>query len=159
MAKKEIDKNFLIKAGVYAIGGYLIYQAAKSFFKPSDDEQKEANPFDIDCNELFTNPKYNKNLTRNRGAYSADADQIFTAIQGTGLFVSWTEDDSKIMEVLKRAQTNADVAALICAFGLRAPSILSPAEPLNSYITSYLDNAYRLSVNADYRNKNISFQW
>lgn len=159
MAKEKINKNFLIKAGVYAIGGLLIYRAIKGFVKPSEDEQSAANPFDIDCNELFTNPVYSKNLTRNRAAYSADADQIFTAIQGTGLFVSWTEDDTKIMEILKRAQTNADVAALICAFGLRKPSILSPEEPLNSYITSYLDNAYRLSVNADYRNKNISFQW
>jgi hypothetical protein len=98
-------------------------------------------------------------LSRSKEAYYADADEIYTAIQGTGLFVSWTEDDDKIEAILARAQNDQDVSALICAFGNRKPSILSPAEALPSWITSYLDTSNINRVNAYYSTKGISYRW
>ena len=153
MAKSQLDKNFLLKAGVYIVGGLLIWRAYKNIF--GSGALGENAPDAIKCSNIRNSGK----LTRDKNAYYADADSIYTAIQGSGLFVSWFEDDDLIEEILKRCNNDFDVSALICAFGNRKPSTLAPAEPLNAYITEYLDSSNRASVNATYAQKGITFRW
>lgn len=151
--KSEIDKNFLIKAAVYIGAGLLAYRLYRNLFGASANQSTAADA--INCSNIFSSGQ----LSRSRESYFADADAIYTAIQGTGLFVSWYEDDDAIEQILKRANNDADVSALICAFGNRKPSILSPAESLPSWITSYLDDSNKNSVNQYYASKGISYRW
>jgi hypothetical protein len=151
--KSEIDKNFVIKAAVYIGAGLLAYRLYRNIFGASSNQQTAADA--INCGNIWNSGQ----LSRSRESYFADADEIYTAIQGTGLFVSWYEDDAKIEEVLKRANNDADVSALICAFGNRKPSILSPAEALPSWITSYLDTGNKDRVNQYYASKGITYRW
>jgi len=157
--KKKIDKNFLIKAGVYAVGGLLIYRAISKLFGSGDGNAGSGGgttaPESIDCVNIWNN----SNLSYDKFSYYNDADAIFTAIQGTTFIVSWWEDDTAIENILKKANNGFDVQALICAFGLRKPSLLSPAQPLGAYITEYLDESNKEAVNSYYRYKGISHQW
>ena len=158
--KKEIDKNFLIKAGVIAVGGLLVYRAIKNLFGSGTNGNAGSGggttaPESIDCNSIWNNPA----LSYDKYSYYNDADAIFTAIQGTTIIVSWWEDDTAIENILKKANNDLDVQALICAFGLRKPSLLSPAQPLGAYITEYLDESNKQAVNSYYRYKGISHQW
>lgn len=164
--KKQIDKNFLIKAGVYAVGGFLIYRAISKLFGSGDGNAGFGDgnagsgggttaPESIDCVNIWNN----SNLSYDKFTYYNDADAIFTAIQGTTIFVSWWEDDTAIENILKKANNGFDVQALICAFGLRKPSLLSAAQPLGAYITEYLDGTNKEAVNSYYRYKGISHQW
>jgi hypothetical protein len=157
--KKEIDKNFLIKAGVIAVGGLLVYRAVKNLFGSGTGTAGSGGgttaPESIDCVNIWNNP----NLTFEKYSYYNDADAIYTAIQGTTFIVSWWEDDTAIENILKKANNDFDVQALICAFGLRKPSILSASQPLGAYITEYLDSSNKEAVNSYYRYKGISHQW
>jgi hypothetical protein len=159
--KQEIDKNFLIKAGVVTIGGLLIYRAIKNLFGSGTGNGNAGSgggqtaPEAIDCNNIWNNP----NLSYEKYSYYNDADAIFTAIQGTTIFVSWWEDDKAIEDILKKANNEMDVQALICAFGLRKPSLLSPGQPLGAFITEYLDESNKQAVNSYYRYKGILHQW
>jgi len=154
MAKKqELDKNFILKAAVYIGAGLLAYRLYRNIVGPAQTGQTAADA--LNCNNIWNSGQ----LTRSKEAYYADADEIYTAIQGNSFIVSWYEDDEKIEAVLGRAQNDQDVSALICAFGNRKPSILSPAEALPSWITSYLDTANLNRVNAYYATKGISYRW
>jgi hypothetical protein len=154
MAKKqEYDKNFIVKAAVYIGAGLLAYRLYRNIVGPSQTGHSAA--VALNCNNMWKSGQ----LSRSKEAYYADADEIYTAIQGNSFIVSWWEDDEKIEAVLGRAQNDQDVSALICAFGNRKPSILSPAQALPSYISSYLDTANLNRVNAYYATKGISYRW
>jgi hypothetical protein len=154
MAKKqELDTNFILKAAVYIGAGLLAYRLYRNIVGPSQTGQTAADA--LNCNNIWNSGQ----LSRSKEAYYADADEIYTAIQGNSFIVSWWEDDDKIETILSRAQNDADVSALICAFGNRKPSILSPAQALPSYITSYLDTSNLNRVNAYYATKGISYRW
>jgi hypothetical protein len=159
--KKELDKNFLIKAGIYAVGGFFVYRAIKNLFGSGNGNGNAGSgggmtaPESIDCNNIWNNP----NLSFDKYSYYNDADAIFTAIQGTTIIVSWWEDDTAIQNILKKANNDYDIQALICAFGLRKPSLLSPAQPLGAFILEYLDLSDKDAVNSYYRYKGISHQW
>lgn len=141
-----------VKIALYLFGGYLLYRAYKNFAGHSDTGTSvEA----AGCDKLWNSGT----LSRNKTAYYTDADEIYTAIVGSGLFVNWYEDDAKVAAVLMRAGNEADVAALICAFGYRKKSTLSPAEPLSAYITAYLDDDKKIEVNNYYAYKGITYRW
>lgn len=153
MAKQtQNNSSDNIKIALYIFGGYLLYRAYKNFAGHSDTG---TNVEAANCDKLFNSGT----LSRDKAAYYTDADEIYTAIVGSGLFVNWTEDDTKVAAVLMRAGKDADVAGLICAFGYRKMSALSPAENLSSYITTYLDNDKKIEVNNYYQYKGISYRW
>ena len=146
------NKSDNVKIALYIFGGYLLWRVAKNFMGKSDTGTSvEA----LGCNTIWDSGQ----LSRPKSAYYADADEIYTAIQGTGLFVTPWEDDTKIAAILMRAGNQKDVDALICAFGYRKKSALSPAEPLTAYITSYLDSDKVAEVNNYYAYKGISTRW
>lgn len=152
MAQNSSNKSDNVKLALYIFGGYLLWRVAKNFLGKADTGTAvEA----VNCEKLFSSGQ----LSRDRSAYFADADEIYTAIQGTGLFVNWWEDDDKIAAVLMRAGNQQDVEALICAFGYRKKSALSPAEPLTAWITSYLDADKIQEVNNYYAYKGITTRW
>jgi len=159
MSKKNaIDSKFLIRTGLIVGGGIAAYFLLKKLFGNDTGVggDESTSPEAIDCQELWDQYGY---YTRDKNAYFVDADSIQAAIVGSGLIVSPTEDDTLIGEILKRANNGWDVAALICAFGERKPSLLTPAQPLPTWITAYLDNDIREQVNQDYANKGITFRW
>jgi len=88
--KQQVDKNFLIKAGVIAIGGLLIYRAVKNLFGSATGTGTAGTgggttaPEAIDCNNIWNN----QNLSYQKYSYYNDADAIFTAIQGTYFILS-----------------------------------------------------------------------
>jgi len=141
-----------VKIALYIFGGYLLYRAYKNFSGPGDTGTSVESE---DCEKLFNSGS----LSRARTAYYVDADEIYTAIIGSGLFVNFWEDDTKIASVLMRAGKDQDVGALICAFGYRKKSALSPAEPLTAYITAYLDADKVAEVNSYYAYKGITYRW
>jgi len=162
MKNNAIDSKFLIRTGLIIGGGVAAYFLIKKLFKvKGDDGEPLPSPEAIDCSKIWDegNGEADHYLSRDRNAYFVDADAIQAAIVGAGLIVSPTEDDTFIGEVLKRAVNNWDVAALICAFGERKPSLLTPAQPLPVWITAYLDNDIRTQVNEDYNRRGITFQW
>lgn len=151
MAIKE-SKSDNVKIALYIFGGYLLWRVAKNFIGKSETGTSvEA----ASCDKLFNSGS----LSRDKAAYYADADEIYTAIIGSGLIVIPWEDDTKIAAVLMRAGKDQDVAALICAFGYRKKSTLSPAEPLTTYITAFLDNDKVKEVNDYYAYKGITYRW
>jgi len=158
-----MDSKFLIRTGLIIGGGVAAYFLIKKLFvsEAGDGEGALPSPEAIDCSKIWDegNGEADHYLSRDRNAYFVDADAIQAAIVGAGLIVSPTEDDTFIGEVLKRAVNNWDVAALICAFGQRKPSLLTPAQPLPVWITAYLDNDIRIAVNEDYTKRGINFQW
>jgi hypothetical protein len=162
MKNNAIDSKFLLRTGLIIGGGVAAYFLIKKLFKvQGDDGEPLPSPQAIDCNKLWdeNNAEADHYLSRDKNAYFVDADAIQAAIVGAGLIVSPTEDDTLIGEILKRAVNNYDVAALICAFGERKPSLLTPAQPLPVWITAYLDNDIRTQVNEDYNRRGITFQW
>ena len=152
MAQNSSNKSDNVKLALYIFGGYLLWRVAKNFIGPKDTGTSvEA----LGCETLWDSGL----LSRAKSAYYADADEIYTAIQGSGLFVNWWEDDDKIAAVLMRARNQKDVDALICAWGYRKKSVLSPAEPLPTWIVSYLDADKLKEVNDYYAYKGISTRW
>jgi hypothetical protein len=152
MAQNSSNKSDNVKIALYLFGGYLLWRVAKNFIGKGDTGTSvEA----LGCDTIWNSGQ----LSRNKSAYYADADEIYTAIQGTGLFVNWYEDDDKIASVLMRAGNQKDVDALICAWGYRKKSALSPGEPLTAWITSYLDADKVQQVNDYYAYKGISTRW
>lgn len=146
------NKSDNVKIALYIFGGYLLWRVAKNFIGKGDTGTSvEA----LGCDTIWNSGQ----LSRAKSAYYADADEIYTAIQGTGLFVTPWEDDTKIAAILMRAGNQKDVDALICAFGYRKKSALSPAEPLTAFITSYLDADKIIEVNNYYAYKGISTRW
>lgn len=85
------------------------------------------------------------------------ADAIEEAVWGGGVIASPWEDDAAIAEQLLRAKNDADVRLLLNAYGRRG-TILNPMG-LAETIASYLDDEYRLQVNASYTARGISIQW
>jgi hypothetical protein len=152
MAQNSSNKSDNVKIALYIFGGYLLWRVAKNFIGKSDTGTSvEA----LGCDTIWNSGL----LSRNKSAYYTDADEIYNAIIGGGLFVKPWEDDTKIAEVLMRAGNQKDVDALICAFGYRKESILTPAAPLTSYISSYLDSDKIKQVNDYYAYKGISTRW
>jgi len=152
--KKKTDVG---KIALYAIGGYLVFRFAAKLFRGVTGPQDSTvtTPEALNCTSIWNSGQ----LSRTQGAYYNDADEIYNAIQGSTFIVSPWEDDTKIAAVLMRAGNQADVEALICAFGNRKTSILSPAQPLGAWISSYLDSGKVKEVNDYYAYKGISYRW
>lgn len=150
---QQSNKSDNVKIALYLFGGYLLWRVAKNFIGREDDSQTA--PEAMNCDSVLNSP----NLSRDRAAYFNDADEIVAAIQGTGVIVLPWEDDAKIAAILMRAGNETDVKALICAFGNRKPTILSPAQPLGSWVSAYLDSDKISEVNNYYQYKGISFRF
>jgi hypothetical protein len=155
MAQNNNQPNFA-KIALYIGGGYLLYKLVTGLSKNIIGHADTGTSVEsAACDKIWNNTT----LSRSKTAYYADADEIYTAIIGSGLFVQFYEDDPKIAAVLMRAGKDADVAALICAFGYRKSSTLAPAEPLTAYITAYLDSDKVKEVNDYYAYKGITYRW
>lgn len=152
MSQNNSNKSDTVKIALYIFGGYLLWRIAKNFMGPS---QTGTSVESASCDKLFNSGT----LSRNKTAYYTDADEIYTAIIGSGLIVLPWEDDTKVASVLMRAGNDQDVAALICAFGYRKKSALSPAENLATYITAFLDSDKIKEVNDYYVYKGITYRW
>lgn len=101
-----------------------------------------------------------KNLSYPLGTYDMYADEIFVAVWGAGSIASWTEDDELIGSILMDMQNIDDVYQLIQAYGRRTVGlVLEDGGNLVETVGAYLDNDVRDEVNADYRAKNIPYQW
>ena len=149
------EPNFA-KIALYVGGGYLLYKLVSGLSKNIMGHADTGTSVEsAACDKIWNSG----NLSRAKTAYYADADEIYTAIIGSGLFVQFYEDDAKVAAVLMRAGKDADVSALICAFGYRKASTLSPAEPLTSYITHYLDADKIKEVNDYYAYKGITYRF
>ena len=153
MAEKKTEKKpDLVTIGLVVVGGFVLWRFIKNAMGPTDTGTSvEA----ASCGNIWTSG----GLSRDKTAYAIDADEIYTAIIGSGPIVSPWEDDNKIAAILMRANNQKDVDALICAFGYRKGSFLSPAEPLTTYIISYLDSDKIEEVNNYYQSKGISTRW
>lgn len=152
MAEKS-NTSDNVKIALYIFGGYLLYQVYKNF--KGKDASTTGAPESINCSTLWNSGK----LSRSKSAYYNDADEIEVAVNGTTIFQNWWEDDTKIAAVLMRAGNESDVEALICAFGNRKPTALSPAQPLGAWISAYLDTDKVAEVNNYYAYKGISHRW
>ena len=151
--QQQSNRSDNVKIALYIFGAYLAYRLYKNF--AGKDATTTGAPESINCNALFSSGQ----LSRDRSAYFNDADEIEVAVNGTTIFQNWWEDDTKIAAVLMRAGNAKDVEALICAFGNRKPTALSPAQPLGAWISAYLDTDKVQEVNNYYAYKGISHRW
>lgn len=137
-----------VKAGVIAAGLYAGYKIYQLF----NQDKSGGTSDDIEVNE-------NK-LSYPIGTYKVYADEIEAAIWGTGAFPSMTEDDEAIGLILMDMNTADDVYQLATEYGVRTRGVLlEDGGNLVETIQTYLDSDIKATVNADYRAKNIPFQW
>jgi len=119
----------------------------------------QSSPDAIDCNAIWDNPKYSKQLSYDKNSYFVRAESIWA--NNFGYSAWWPqlyEYDEAVGTTLKEMKNDMDVAALICAYGEKDCDILATCT-LPEVVANLLDTDIKAAVNADYRNKGITFQW
>lgn len=153
--KNSVDSKFWIKTGLVIAGGYLVY----NLFKKFTGGDTQSSPDAIDCNAIWDNPKYSKQLTYDKNSYFVRAESIWSNLFG---YSAWWpqlwEYDTAIGNTLKEMQNDMDVAALICAYGEKDCDILTTCT-LPEALAKLLDDDVKQDVNNYYRNKGITFTW
>lgn len=153
--KNSIDSKFWIKTGLVIAGGYLLY----NLFKKFTGGDTQSSPDAIDCNAIWDNPKYSRQLSYDKNSYFVRAESIWANNFGTSAW--WPqlwEYDVAVGNTLKEMKNDMDVAALICAYGEKDCDIFATCT-LPEVIAQFLDEDIKAEVNQDYRNKGITFTW
>lgn len=95
------------------------------------------------------------NLTQAQA--NAIADGIESALYGTGVVMSPTEDEAAVVDLMTVALNDADVRLIMNAYGKRG-TILAKYT-LASAIASYLSASDRAEINQDYEAKGIAIRF
>jgi hypothetical protein len=155
IGKKNINQKFWIKTGLIVAGGYLLY----NLFKKFTGDGTQSSPDAIDCDSIWNNPKYTKQLSYDKNSYFVRAESIWS--NNFGYSAWWPmlyEYDVAVGNTLKEMNNDMDVAALICAYGEKDCDILTTCT-LPEVVANLLDNDIKDEVNANYRSKGITFTW
>ena len=143
MAKKNIDPNVIIKAGVTVAGLFIVYKVLQKLgvIKTSSEQQEEQSLLQFEASNVWDYNKFLNNLPGGallltQGGAAAYVEDLWDA---TGTF---NDDEEAIYGVFRAMKTKSQIAALAKRFNQLKN------KDLYGYLADYLSDSELLKVKA-----------